>query len=304
MSYDLFYDKNFIKAEKDGKDVFFPMIYGGSSNCFEVGRNGRSGRRERSWFNLPFILKGKQFGTMEEMLKNADAERLNRIKNNEERNEEYKAKGDASWCTEYSDERWGYFTGLAIGGSTSKTSFGQYKGLFSTGCKKALTVEELKEFGVSVHLYTSIYSDEGQAKFKEAGKEQINFYPQTSKELIEKTEEFEEYLKDTNVNLYITLSGADEYTMKRIRRNKFPIVKHPKQNVTVDKFFVIKDETTGHYVMKLRRNGYSYSYNGKAYCKKFVKEAEAKRYMKKVAAKFGTRVFIVEEVNEKTQVCV
>ena len=42
----------------------------------------------------------------------------------------------------------------------------------------------------------------------------------------------------------------------------------------------------------------------KDYCKKFVKEAEAKRYMKKVAAKFGTRVFIVEEVNEKTQVCV
>ena len=304
MSYDLIYDKQFIKAEKNGKDVFFPMFYGGSSNCFEIGRNGRSGRRERSWYNSSFVLKGKRFGTMEEMLESVEADRLNKIKDNEERNEEYKAKGDASWCTEYSDERWGYFVGLSIGGSTSKTSFGQYKGLFSTGCKKALTVEELKEFGISVRLYTSIYSDKAMAKFKEAGKEQINFSPKTSKELIEKTEEFEGYLKDTNVDLYMTLSGADEYTMKRIRRNKFPTVKHPKQNITVDKYFVVKDETTGHYVMKLRRNGYSYSYSGKDYCKKFVKEAEAKRYMKKVAAKFSARVFIIEEVNEKTQVYV
>ena len=30
-------------------------------------------------------------------------------------------------------------------------------------------------------------------------------------------------------------------------KSRFPTVKHPKQSITVDKFFVIKDETTGHY---------------------------------------------------------
>ena len=50
-------------------------------------------------------------------------------------------------------------------------------------------------------------------------------YPKTSTELVEKIDEYVEYLKDTPyVSLYVTID-ADEYTMKRIRREKFPTKK-------------------------------------------------------------------------------
>jgi hypothetical protein len=295
MSYEIIYDRQFIKAEKEGKPVFFPMLYMGSSNCYEVGRNGRNGRRERGWHNSTYQLGKKRYGTLEEMMQNVEKEREEMIERCNKSFEQYKEE----WC-KYSDERWGSHAGISFGGGC-KATFGQYKGLFVTGCKKALTVEELAQFRVSVNIHTYIYSDENRAKFKLAGKEEINFTPQTSKELIEKIDEFEEYLKDTPyVSLYVTID-ADEYIMKRIRREKFPKTKHPKELKTVDKFYVVKDTSTGNYVLKASRGGYKYSYNGRSYCKRFFKETDAKKLAKRMNEKM-LRTFVVEEVNETAQI--
>lgn len=289
MSYDLIYDKQFIKAEKDGKDVYFPMIYAGPSNCFEIGSRNRCGRRVRSWENYNVL--DKKYGTLEEMLQKANEVRERLIERNKETLKEW-----PDWDV-YSDERFGYFTGLYFNGNR-KTTFGQYKGLFTTGCKKALTVEELNELGVSVNVHTSIYSKEDVEKFKAAGKEEVYFYPQTSKELVEKVDELYEYLKDTPyVSFYISLD-ASEVTMKRIRRVKFPTKKTKPEYKEVEEYFVICIVNVG-YFYKGTRNGFRYSpYQDGG--KRFVSAKAAERAMKRFKESHGRYTTVVENVKQKT----
>jgi hypothetical protein len=299
MSYEIFYDKCFIKAEKDGKDVYFPMVYAGSSNCFEVGRNGRNGRRERSWWNFKYYLNEKQYGTLEEMLANLAAYREKVIQRNKENNEGYIAEGKADWCDEYSDERWGYFTGSSFGGGC-KVTYGQFKGIFVTGVRKAITIEELHQFGVNVHIKSFIYSDEDAKKYKEAGNKDIYFTPETSKELIEKLDELEETLKETPyVSLYITMD-ASEYDMKRIRREKFPTKKTKPEYKDVDEYFVICVTGIG-YLFKGTRNGFQYSpYQTGG--KPFVSAKAAEKAMKRFKERHGSRYTLeVENVKQKTR---
>ena len=302
MSYDLIYDKQFIKAEKEGKEVFFPMFYGGSSNCYEIGSRGRCGRRERSWYNSTYTLQGRRYGTLEEMIESTNAERLRVIESNKKNIEQY----GADWG-DYSDKRFGYFIGLAIGGShTTKTTFGNYQGLFRTGCQKALTVEELLEFGVTVNVYTPTYNDVEEI-LKKVGKEKIYFSPKTSKELIEKLEEFEEYLKDVpSVHLQVTLRRADEQTMKTIRRSKFPDkTQKTREYVNVDKYFVVKDVLDNNYIIKATRSGYRYSLHGECYAKKFAKETAAKRWAKALNKKYNAEdKFVVETINKELRILV
>ena len=298
MGYSIFYDKQFIKAEKNNEEVFFPMVYGGSSNCYEVGKNNRCGRRERSWFNFQYILK-KKYGTLNEMLNNISKERENVILRNKETNEEYIKNGNPNYVDEYSDKRWGYFTAISFGGGC-KVTYGQYKGLAITGCKKALTVEELKEFGVSVHIYTSIHSKEDEENFKKAGKQEINFYPTTSKELIEKIDEFEEYVKDfPNVSLYVTIN-ADERTMTRIRRKKFPTKKNAPVFADVEEYFVILVVNVG-YFYKKTRNGFKYSpYQDGG--KLFASQKAASKQKKRFEERYGNQYSVViENVKRKTR---
>jgi len=298
MSYEIVYLKQFIKAEKDNKTVFFPMIYGGSNNCIQFDRSSR-GRRERSWFLMTHILEGKRFGTMEEMLKRADQEREGVIKRNKESNEHYRAEGNESWCSEYSDKSFGWFTSLAIGGSTSNTSFGKYKGLFSIGCKKALTVEELKEFRVNVRIHSYVYDDKKREAFEALGKKDINFIPQTSAELLEKLDEFDEYLKDTPyVFMYVTID-ANESTMKRILREKFPTKKHVPEYKEVDKYFVMHIVNYG-YFYDSKRYGFRYTpYQNSG--KRFASQKAAERFQKRFAQKHSYTT-VIETVNEKAKV--
>ena len=300
MSYSLIYDKQFIKAEKDGKEVFFPMVYGGSSNCFDIGKNRRNGRRSRSWYLSNRVLNGKYFGTLDEMLKNIDEYRDELIKSNKERNERYIADGNASFADEYEDKRFGYFVALAIG-SYERTTFGTYKGLYKTGCKKALTVEQLRQFNISVSISTFIYNDKDLAAFKEAGKEEIYFSPATSQELIEKIEYFEEYIKGFHgVSLDFSIY-ADEAQMKRIRKRMFPTKKTARTIKEIEEYFVI-------YISNY---GYLYSYRGSSFRythyqnsgKKFLTKKEADKKAKELSSRFSEKyVFNVEFVKEKTKV--
>jgi hypothetical protein len=298
MSYEIVYDKMFIKAEKDNKVVFFPMLYMGSNNCYQFDRSNR-GRRERSWCNLTYILKGKRFGTLEEILANVEAERQRLIERNEAEKKECEAKNDMGWFTPYSDERWGYFTAVSFGGGC-KSTFGQYKGLFTTGCRKALTVEELKEFGVNVNIHSYIYSDENKKKYEEAGRHQIDITPKTSKELIETLDMLEDYEKEfPYVSLYVSID-ADEMDMKRIRREKFPKAKPEIVDTTnLPEFYVIKDVSTGNFIMKFTRRGYRYSHYGSSWCKRFSDKKKAERYATKACKRYNEeKRFIVETITK------
>lgn len=292
MSYSIFYDKQFIKAEKDGKEVFFPMVITGSNNSYEA----TGGKRSRSWENLAYVFGNKkQYGTLEEMLSFVEADRLKVIKHNEDY-----IKDNPEW-DKYSDERWGYFTSISFGGGC-KATFGQWKGLFITGCKKALTIQELAELNVDVTINTVsfYYMPKELERLHKAGKEEISYTVKTSKELIEKLEEFKEYLKDfPKVSLYIHI-GADEQKLSRIRKQKFPTKKTKPEYKEVDKYFVI-------YILKY---GYLYSSRGSRFRyspfqnsgKAFASQKKAESYIKNFKKWHGTYETAIEEVNEKTTI--
>lgn len=302
MSYDILYNRCFIKAEKDNETVFFPMVYCGSSNCTESyqTRRGWRERRERSWFLLTYPLYGKRFATLEEFSQSLEKRREELIQSNKESNERYKSEGKESWCNEYSDERWGYFTAIAINGTTHSLTYQRYKGFFINGCKNAMTVEELRKYSVSVDIHSAIWTDENKKKFDEAGKTHIHFTPKTSQELMEKLEEFDEYLKDFPfVSLYVSID-ASEYIMERIRKEKFARVNRPKKIVEVDKYFVLYVINYG-YFYKATRNGFRYTpYQNSG--KRFISEKATISYQKKFAQRHGSYPTAIETVNEKTTV--
>ena len=295
MSYSLIYNKQFIKAEKEGKTVFFPMLYWGPSNCYETNFRGKREKRVRDWSLFNSTLCDKKFGTLEEMLSGVEQYRAEII----ESNVAY-TKTHENW-DEYSDSKFGYFSSLSIGGrSTRNTTFASFKNIFVSGCENALTIEELKSYRITARIFTSDYSRE---ELKLVGKASVDFCPQTSNELIEKVEEFEEYLKGTKVNLWISIN-AHETAIEKIKSSqRSPKVERENKTITVDKYFVVKDTTNDNYIIKAIRHGYKFSYSKKAGCKKFIKETIAAKYAKKMSDKM-TRVFAVEEVNETAQICI
>lgn len=275
MSYEIIYDKQFIKAKKEGQDVFVPMLYWGSNNCYEASssRNG-NGRRSRDWSNMSFITNGRIYTTLEEMILKAQQELKERTAHCEA--DDYFDK--ANYKPGDVEKHFGYYTSLAIGGSTRKTTYGAYEGLFRTGCKKALTVEELLQCGVSVVVYM-YYFDE--AKLKEKGLEPFRLYPKTSDEFISMVDEKMEYLKDSGYNVSISLH-ASEQTMKRIRREKFPIARknQGKEYVYVNEYFNLTNENGA--FLKNTRNGYRYTYDNYG-GKKFGTEKEANTFKKNMS---------------------
>ena len=299
MGFTIVYDKQFIKAEKNGEVVFIPMVYAGSSNCFEVGLKGRSGRRERSWCLMTHCIKGKKYATLEEIIKGVENVREEVIASNKENSKYYIEQGKPDFADEYSDERFGYFNAIAIGTqSTVNTTFGHYKGLYVTGCRKALTIEELNEIGVFPSIQILIFDDTEKELFDKIGiPTRKSVTPKTSKELIELIDEFEASTKDfKKANVYISCR-ADERKMREVRREYFPKEKKQKKRITVDKFFVIKDETDNHYVYSISKYGYRYSLFGRSRAKTFLSKKGAERYAKKIAERID-REFVIEEIKE------
>lgn len=287
MSYEIIYDKQFIKVEKDGKEQFCPILLAGSNNCYDYNN-----KRSRSWQNWNYFLKGEAFGTLEEMLQIANEHREEKIQSNKRSNEENIKNGRPEWNDEYDDSRWGYFTALSMGGGC-QTTFGQYIGIFKTGCKKAVTVEQLLENCGNLRIESSYRADE---KLKEFGKEAFVKYPKTSEEFVQMIAEVEEYIKGTETSYYISISGGDEIA-KRIRSRLFPKTKRVKVRHEVDSCFIIMEVTKGLPVVKNNRNSFSYGYR-KDSAKKFLTEKDAKRYAKRMNDKFRSYKFEVEEVFE------
>ena len=235
MSYDIFYDKQFVKAEKNGQEVFIPMIYGGSSNCFDAGTKGRDGRRSRDWEISTINLKVAYYGTQETILNNILAYRERLI----ERNKDKEDLND-----NYRDKNFGWFSALSIGSKgTWNTTFNDYKNFYMTGCKKAMTVEELNNNGISVNVYTGSYSWDKE-KFEKENKEGFDTYVKTSSELISLIDEKVEYYKDSSIYFYIKID-ANEDKMKRMRRElkqNSPHQTREKSLKEFDHYFAIKFE--------------------------------------------------------------
>lgn len=288
MSYQILYDKQFIKV---GEGLFVPMVYWGSNNCTETSTTGKE-RRERSW--SVFKLTGKWFDTKENFLQACDEEKVEIIKRNEESNEGYIKDGRGEWCTEYSDEKFGYFTGIQTNGSTHNSTFGQYKGIFSTGCNKALTVEQLRDERIIVRVSSYLY----KGNYEEIGKEKSGGYPKTGEELITMLNDLEEYYKGTDVSIHVSLSGADEYRMKAVRRRYFPRKTRWERNIVdVEKYWTIVVD--GVYFSRKTRYGYKYSPNYP--CVKYATEKKVNSRVKTLN-KNSSYKFSTELINERARI--
>ena len=82
MSYNIIYDKQFVKLDQN---AFIPMLLCGSNNVISYDRSNR-GRRSRNWYCHDYILRGAEnrfYGSAESILNNVQKEigqRNNRIK--------------------------------------------------------------------------------------------------------------------------------------------------------------------------------------------------------------------------------
>ena len=287
MSYEIIYDKQFVKVNDN---TFIPMILSGSNNCTEWSPSGRE-RRSRSWFNFGYLLGYAIAGTMEQMLEKQEEQRKKEMERDEA----------------YSDKSYGAYSGLRINGTLA--SFGAYTGIVKTGCKKALTIEQLAEENVNLHIRT-YSSDKTREILKEQGLEPVSFFPQTTKELEDFIKNVEpKYKGKKEGTLYISYSGMYESTPKRIRRKYFAstTTSVEKQEVKSSIGYVVKaietkDDYTIGYLVSFRGGSFRYSpYNTGG--KQHLMKKDAEKIAKKMTARRFTIKFVVEQVvydSEKT----
>jgi len=207
LSYSILYDKQFIKL---GDNLFIPMVQCGDNNVYEAAGSGR--KRARSWSNDSWIANGKTICSREDI-----ENRVNEIRNDAvKRCEEYVKEYDESWA--YEDKRFGYHTGIAIYGKhTSKTTFGNFKGFYMSGCDGALTVEELLKYSVNVCIRLPYYCKE---EIEKKGLEcKQNVYPKTTEELLNTIKEWDEYYGN-EITYYIDFGyrlGIKKYKKRKVK---------------------------------------------------------------------------------------
>lgn len=282
MSYDILYRKQFVKV--DDKHVI-PMVEIGSNNVWEMDNK----RRARSWNNIEL---GRTFNSIivsnEQLLANIDRIRESEIDKTKDRTEE---------DDKYTDNRFGYFTAMALyGRSTRGTTFGQFKGFYKSGIEGAMTVEELKENGISVSLYPTPYAREAAEKAGLEMKPRVCFA--TTEYMLAIVKEYTEYYKDSGVNLWCSLNG--DYNIdwlekqRKIARKK---AKTPKVKKEVSEYYVI--HTGEGYFIKNTKYGYKYSHYSDSYLNKRLEtEKKAESFLAKLKKRHvKTEAFKVVKVN-------
>ena len=271
MSYDIFYRKCFVKV--DDKHVI-PMVEIGSNNVWEAtGKARGKERRARDWNNIEF---GRTFNSIivsnEQLLANIDRIRESEIDKTKDRTEE---------SDKYSDNRFGYFTAMALyGRSTRGTTFGQFKGFYKAGIAGAMTIEELKEHGISLSLAPSYFAKEQAEKAGLEMKPSVTFV--STEQMLAVVKEYTEYYKNSGVNLWCTLNG--DYNIdwlekqRKIARKK---AKTPKVGKEVSEYYVI--HTGKGYFIKNTKYGYKYSHYSDSYLNKRLEtEKKAESFLAKL----------------------
>lgn len=137
------------------------MFLAGSNNCYDVIQGGRNGRRSRDWQIMDYYnRKGKTSEKPDIILKKLDAEIRRYIK---------KHRGEDGVKPSHIREHFGYYSALAVrGGRCLDTSWDEYRGQFSNGIRKALTIEELDARGINLYFLSYSYGDSPDGKPPEA----------------------------------------------------------------------------------------------------------------------------------------
>lgn len=255
MSYDILYRKAFIKVSDSS---VIPVYESGSNNCYEVtGRGSGRERRTRDWHNDTFHTKGKFIINNDDLLKSLDESRLIVI-------EQY---------PEYTDDKFGWFTAISVNGKhTSATTFGNYRGFYSNGIKKAKTIEEYLTYNVKFGLCA--YKYEFDKYTNETGvikKPDVIF--ESTEHMLNCISEYTEFYKGTDVHLYIRL--FNDWAFDSMERDLKPIrVKQTKVDLKAN-YYAIRILKNGCFFAKFTKNGFKYSFFISPHIKKFANKKQA-----------------------------
>ena len=272
MSYTILYAKQFIKIDENN---VIPFILQGDNNVYESDR-----KRARDWGNS-YMFNKTIITSNEALMQEVEKLKFETI----ERCDEYVKQYDGNWA--YDEKRFGYHTGIAIGGNhTTKTTFGMFKNFYTNGIKDAKTIEELRELNCSIGMRVYRWKDSDITDKGIEIKPDVMFM--TTEDAVNKIKEYEEYYKLHNVYLYLFAYGMD----RAIAKLKKP--KQPKQKVKVDHYFRI--DTPFGYFLKNTKNGFRY---GTWSAKAFRTEKDALKVIAKLQMKFPDYNFKPELVQKE-----
>jgi hypothetical protein len=275
MSYEIIYDKQFIKVSED---KFVPMILTGSNNCYDYNN-----KRARSWW--AYNINESVVLTLDEMIEYTKSVRQDIINRNNEREKD-------KWFEEYDDKSFGYWSSIAINGSTRNTTYGQFEGIFKIGCSKALTIEQLNLEHVTIIVKNTYYSDKTR---REYGIEPFSKSVTSGQELIDAINECNELFKGTSIRATVEFGYMPEDKPKRLRKEYFSKTKKEKLRVDLDKYYTILVE--GRYLSKHTSRGYMYSFYSPQL--KYATKNEAKKIVNKFESKYPNREYEIKEINER-----
>ena len=284
MSYEIYYDKAFIKVNDN---TYIPFLETGSNNCYQSGKSGRFDKRERNWYNDTFFTEGEVMQTKNNILLKIDKFRQGLIDSNIEYNTAHPEYNNDS----YTDNRFGYYAGCTkYGSGTTKFTFKMFQNIYLNGFKEALTIEEYAAKGITFFINLSEYNRKDIEKAGLEFKDSVAF--KSTEQMIDTIIEWEQYYKR---DFGFSIRTYSDYSIKNLK----PYQKRErkaKEYKEVDKYYIIDCKGTG-FFYKLKNYGFKYVMDSSS-AKKFISEAKANIYVKKLKDRYFSRDFetlLVEE---------
>lgn len=270
MSYDIIYNRQFIKVDDNH---VIPFLELGSNNTYEAYGTGR--KRARSWGNSYGFTNSKLIVNNDDLLNEIDKFEIETIERCKRNTQEY----GEGW--EYDPKRFGYHVGITFyGKKTRDVTFSAFKSYYKNGIKEAMTIEELWENDVRITLHVYRWKDEDITNKGLEIKPDVTFT--STQHMIDTIKEYENYYGN-NSTLYLHCNGGwlIERMKKRINQSKINERKE-KKRVVVNEFYVLRCNDNGGYFIRNTARGYKYSYFLGSSAKKFISEQEALKHKKRM----------------------
>lgn len=305
MSYSIFYDTQYIKL----KNGFVPMILAGDSNCYTVGPHPK---RARDWQIFSYLLNKnniqmhKFFATEQEIISAIDADIENTLAT---KSGPDKYDDNRMITREEVAERYGWYTSLAIRGSTFTFTAKKYRSFVTNGIKNALTIEELDKIGINMSFFE--YHGSNICLSIDAPGRGLGMRIRTEDDFFKELKIWEAWVskceavtkngKVAEVSFSLQFDSDESIAtadLKRFRSERRRANAKPTENVEVDHYFTLKNENG--YLFRYTKYGYKYAYNPGHSSKRYQFKKDAERYIKTLEKKGKTDNWKIVKINKPT----
>lgn len=259
MSYDIIYDKCFVKVDND---LYMPFIKIGCNNVTDY-----NGKRERSWNIVAFYNESKMLYTEDELVYNVSVAIENRLNElTKQCSKEICKEMDEKYGSSDYNHKWSLddydSSGLKINSKTAR--YKDILNMYKNGVKHSISLEDFLELNNLVLGYSTFENKDFYKRKKIVNK----------KDILELAEEYDEQKKLCKKTLYIDLSINSNDDCKIEKKIKEKIAKAKRE---YEYYFVLGDNNTNLYFKKLSSAHIWLSELSTA--RKFKTENSAKKYL-------------------------